>query len=266
MKTENKTSIFIYILLFIAMVMVIMDFFNPFGIQISSDASTAMHALFRFISGALILLLIRSLRWKSLTGWHPIREHGWIMVPAFVISINNFPFSAFFQGRTTWIEPNLRLILFMVECLSVGFFEEIVFRGILLTLLVHLWAKHRQGMLLSIIVSSAIFGIAHLFNVYDLGVQAMMLQIGYSFLMGMLWAVMYLKTKNLWMVMLMHATYNFFGQVLFTMGSVQQRFDLLTIILTTILAIVAAVCSIRTYISITKESSFTKSTHPERSS
>lgn len=69
-------------------------------------------------------------------------------------------------------------------------------------------------------------------------------QIGYSFLMGMLWAVMYLKTKNVWLVMLLHATYNFFGQVMFELGTVNNRFDTVTVVITIILAIGVAVYSV----------------------
>jgi membrane protease YdiL (CAAX protease family) len=86
-----------------------------------------------------------------------------------------------------------------------------------------------------------VFGIAHLLNISSLGIDLMILQVGYSFLMGMMWSVMFLRTRNLWMVILMHASYNFFGQVLFTMGTVNQRFDMLTIWITVLLAILVAI-------------------------
>jgi hypothetical protein len=241
MHTLKNTKIAICLLLLITVMMVIMDFFDVFSPTRFPDAQIVFHTIFRFLCGILILLMLKMTHRGGLMDWRPIKKTLWIMIPAFVISINNFPFSAFFNGRTTWDVPRYHLYLFIVECLSVGFFEEIVFRGVLLLFLLNRWSKHKNGVLLSITLSSFVFGIAHLLNISSLGIDLMILQVGYSFLMGMMWSVMFLRTRNLWMVILMHASYNFFGQVLFTMGTVNQRFDMLTIWITVLLAILVAI-------------------------
>jgi hypothetical protein len=62
--------------------------------------------------------------------------------------------------------------------------------------------------------------------------------------MGMLWAVMYLRTQNLWLTMILHATYNFFGQVMFYLGTVNGRYDTYTIGITIILGCFVALYAI----------------------
>jgi len=106
----------------------------------------------------------------------------------------------------------------------------------------------KHNVLISIVLSSAIFGFIHIFNIFSgASISDTILQVGYSFLVGMMWAVMYLKTKNLWIVMLLHATYNFFGQVMFYLGNVDHRYDVLTIITTILFAVIAAIYSFILY-------------------
>ncbi len=56
-----------------------------------------------------------------------------------------------------------------------------------------------------------------------------------------MWAVVYLKTKNIWMSILLHSTYNFFGLVLFRLGYVNGRFDNTTLVITIILAVLVSI-------------------------
>jgi len=63
----------------------------------------------------------------------------------------------------------------------------------------------------------------------------------------MMWAVMYLKTGNLWLIMLLHATFNFFGQVMFYLGSVEGRYDIYTIGITAGLVILVAIYSMKMF-------------------
>jgi len=161
-----------------------------------------------------------------------------IILPGLLIAINNFPWSAFLNGRTLLNEPRPLIYLFAIECLSIGFLEETVFRGILLIILAQRLPQTKVGVFQAIFIASALFGLVHLANMFS-GASPLetLMQIGYSFLMGALWSVVYLATKNLLYPILLHATYNFFGLVLFRLGSVTNRFDFVTILITVIIAI-----------------------------
>lgn len=193
--------------------------------------------LLRIIGSILFIYFLVRFGYKSMFRF-PISKSILIFtIPALIISINNFPISAFLNSRYIINESYDLIYMFAFNSIGVGLFEEVVFRGLLLLILLQSLPKTKNGNLLAVVISAAIFGLIHLFNIfYGSSVNDAILQVGYSFLMGMLWAVVYLKTKNLWIVMILHATYNFFGNIMFELGSVINRFDVVTIIATVILA------------------------------
>jgi membrane protease YdiL (CAAX protease family) len=209
-----------------------------------TDVHMILDTFKRLGIGIIFIMVLYFLGYRDMFKFNQAGKALLVMLPAFLISINNFPISAFLNGRTELNEPVYQIFLFFIECLSVGFFEEILFRGILLFVLLDIFLNKKYGVILAVVLSSLIFGSLHIFNLFDGASMSVIIeQIGYSFLMGMLWAVMYLKTKNIWLVMILHATYNFFGQVMFELGTVNNRFDTVTIVVTTILAIGVAVYS-----------------------
>ncbi len=234
--------------------MIFFALLNPMIFENSKDNSMMIHSILRFLGGIVLIIIWTSFGHQEVLQKKSLLKSIWIIIPAFIISINNFPIIAFLDGRATLMEPIYSVYLFLLECLSVGFFEEIVFRGIILIYLVKRLSNHRNGLLLSIIISSAIFGLIHAFNFLNgASLNDTILQIGYSFLVGMMWAVMYLKTGNIWLTMILHATYNFFGQVMFYLGNVNGRYDIYTILMTIVFAAIAAVYSYKIYKQILEE-------------
>lgn len=196
----------------------------------------------RMIIGAVFVITLYYL------GFEPFKKNPksmlWIVMvilPGLIISVNNFPWSAYLSGRAFINEPLHLVYLFAVECLSTGFLEESVFRGIILVVIIQRLPQTKAGILKSIIISSALFGLIHLVNLISgASLGDTLLQIGYSFLMGALWSVVYLASKNLLYPILLHATYNFFGLVLFRLGVVINRFDLITVVITAGFALLAS--------------------------
>jgi membrane protease YdiL (CAAX protease family) len=214
----------------------------------AKDTSMVTNSILRFLGGIIFIVMIVAFGYRRIFKFRNLKKSLLIVIPALIISINNFPIIAFFDGRAVLTEPVYRVFLFFIECLSIGFFEEIIFRGIILLFLVKRFSHERHGVLLSIVLSSALFGYFHFFNILSgASLGDTVLQVGYSFLVGMMWAVMYLKTGNLWLTMILHASYNFFGQVMFYLGAVQGRYDVYTVIITSVFAIMVAIYSIIIY-------------------
>ena len=192
------------------------------------------NSFLRIILGILFVIMLFRMGYGKLLKFNNPYKSLLIIIPGIIVAINNFPISAYFKGRTLLSEPIYTVFLFMIECLSVGFFEEIIFRVIIL--------------LLAIIIPSAVFGLIHVINLFSgASLSNTLLQVGYSFLVGMMWAVMYLKTNNLWFIVMLHALYNFFGSVLFELGTVTNRYDIFTIIITSVLAILVAIYSVKLF-------------------
>lgn len=127
------------------------------------------------------------------------------MIPCLIIAIDNFQFSSYFNGRFELVHGEaIDIILFTVYCLSVGIFEECIFRGIIFSVLAGLFSRDKKGLLLTYVFSSVIFGVAHIFN-------GNVLQVGYTILTGGLFAFAMMKTKNIFCAAFVHALYNFGG-------------------------------------------------------
>ena len=131
------------------------------------------------------------------------------LIPCFIIAIDNFQFAAYFNGKMQLIyNKPVDFILFFGYCISIGLFEEIVFRGIIFSIIAGYFTKDKKGLLKTYVVSSVIFGFAHLFNGFSLGT---LLQVGYTILTGGLFAFCLIKTKNIFCCALVHGIYNFCG-------------------------------------------------------
>lgn len=194
--------------------------------------------LFRIAGSVVFIYFIIRFGYKSMFRFPFNKSILLFSIPALIISVNNFPISAFLSGRYIISEPNNIIYLFAFNSFGVGLFEEIIFRGLFLLVLIQLLPKSKEGNFIAIVLSASVFGLIHLFNIlYGSSINDTLLQVGYSFLMGMMWAVVYLKTRNLWIVMILHATYNYFGNVMFQLGSVTNRFDTITIVATVVLAL-----------------------------
>ncbi len=136
-------------------------------------------------------------------------ENGLYLLPCLLIAMDNLQWWALFSGkmelvRTDWLD----ILLFTVSSLLTGLFEETVFRGVLFSLLASVFSKDRKGFLCTVVLSSVIFGLSHLFNGISM---AVLLQVGYSILTGGLFAFCLAKTKNILCCASVHGIYNFCG-------------------------------------------------------
>ena len=131
------------------------------------------------------------------------------LIPCLIIAIDNFQFYSFFHGKMELVNTHpLDFLLFIGYCLSVGLFEECIFRGVVFSLLADWLPKNKKGFLWTFVLSSVIFGFAHLLNGFSLATIA---QVGYTILTGGLFAFCLIKTKNIICCAFVHAVYNFCG-------------------------------------------------------
>lgn len=238
-KNDIRIIILFSLSMLIMIVLSIVDI-TIFDNQLANEMFTS--SISRFIGGIVFVIILCSLGYRALFRFNgPLVKALLIVLLGLLIAINNFPIIAYLDNRAAITEPTYTIYLFIIECISIGFFEEVVFRGLILIFLLQQFSNTKKGMYKAIILSSALFGLIHLINVFSgANIGNTILQIGYSFLMGMMWAVVYLKTRNIWYSVLLHATYNFFGLVLFRLGYVNGRYDNITIITTVLLALIVS--------------------------
>ena len=108
------------------------------------------------------------------------------------------------------------------ECFKVGivllgfvpaFTEEILFRGMIIPNFMRLF-NGPKGIWISLFVSSFIFGLIHVANVFagaDLGTS--IFQAGYAFCLGLLFASIFIRTGNLWPCIILHGLIDAFAMM-----------------------------------------------------
>ena len=149
-------------------------------------------------------------------------------LPAFAVAINNFPFSCLIKGDA------------VID-------EEMAFRGVIFLGFVERLRMNRKGIFLSIILSSAVFAAVHLLNIFTSSPIAVIMQIGYSFLIGGMCSVILLKTQNIWFCVAAHAIFNFGGAIVSTCGY-GEIWDTFTVVFTVVLALATFVYMFITFL------------------
>ena len=199
-------------------------------------------ALSRLLASAVFLVILLTQGYHIL---HPLRKpfgkSMLVCLPAFAVVINNLPILALMTGQARIVhgEP-IYWIWFIAQCFAIGLFEEITFRGVVLLRFAETRRTTHKGLLISILLSSAVFGAMHLLNLLSgAGPLAVLMQVGYSFLIGAMCAVVMFKTANLWLCVALHAIYDFCGTLMPTLGA-GTWWDTPTVVFTAVLAVVTA--------------------------
>ncbi len=109
----------------------------------------------------------------------------------------------------------LILVIFAFMTFMTGFSEEILFRGLLLSVMLLEWGNTKKGIVISVLASSLIFGIAHLGNLFinPYLVIATFSQIIYSTLIGIFFAACVLRSQSIWPAIFLHAAINFVVEI-----------------------------------------------------
>ncbi len=95
------------------------------------------------------------------------------------------------------------ILFFILRMINIGFIEEIIFRGFLFK------ALERHGTNKAAIVSSIVFGIGHILNLFcGAELISTLVQIFYSFSIGYLYAIIFYKSGSLLPCIITHQIVN----------------------------------------------------------
>lgn len=199
--------------------------------------------LTRGIGALVFLVLLLNEGYRVLNPLQkPFRKSLLFTLPPFLVVVNNMPILSTIWGDAYLVhKAPIYLIWFTAECLAIGLFEELAFRGVIFLMFAEKRYTTRKGLFWSLILTSAVFGGVHLVNVLmGAGIGPTILQIGYSFLIGAMCSVVLLKTRNIWICVALHAIYDFCGTLMPTLGA-GTWWDTPTVVFTAVLAVATAV-------------------------
>jgi membrane protease YdiL (CAAX protease family) len=169
-----------------------------------------VHALTGLILVGLLVKLgiFKNARFTPPNQWKAL----WLAWPLVVITLLNL--SSLIDGSLVinTSHPGL-IILYTFLTLSIGFCEEVMGRGVVLPVMLRKWGNTRRGIYLAVLVSSVLFGAAHIFNIVAgrLPLLANLTQIIYSFFFGVVFAACVLRNNSIWPMIIMHAAIDFVG-------------------------------------------------------
>ena len=137
-------------------------------------------------------------------------------LPCLLVALVNFPFASLIMGEMHIVRMDL-MPLYIIYVISIAVIEEIVFRGILLFLCLDYLRNAKLKYFFAALISTTIFALFHFTNLFvgTMGILDVLLQVGYTFLIGGMFAVMMLKTNNVWLCVIIHALFDFGGLLAF---------------------------------------------------
>jgi len=182
----------------------------------------------------------------------PVGKSLLFLLPSLAVAINNFPLIGLATGNAYVTDPIGGVLIVVAYCLAIGMFEEFAFRGLFYLMILDGRRSSTKQIFLTTAISSAVFGLVHLVNL-AIGASpgATLLQVGYSFLIGGMCAIVLLKTANIWYCVLLHFVYDLGGTILYLGGGV--RWDTVTVIITAVLGVAVAVFMVISLLRIKPE-------------
>lgn len=190
----------------------------------------------RALGTAMFVVLLAYLGYRvhrPARGWRSLV----FCLPPLAVVVNNLPILALLSGAAQVVKPVSYVLLFALQCLLIGTFEETAFRGAVMLIMLERRRASTRQIFWVVVASSAVFGGIHLFNLFaGAGLWPTLQQVGYSFLIGGMCAIVTLRTRCIWLAALLHGIFDFCGFLLPTLGA-GSWWDVPTIIFTVLLAL-----------------------------
>ena len=254
--TKKERAVLGVMLVLVLFFLLFLHFFPKHSEGIDETAAELFEmAVSRLLGGGIFLCLMIFLelpllkfRRRSFTGLL-------VSLPALLIAVNNFPILGLLNGTVRVTAETSRILLLLAAVVGIGLFEEIAFRGVVFPILLgrilkKLREKERENariptetkaVFLAIVFTSLLFGLIHVMNLFVGGsVGAVILQVGYSFLIGGMCAIVLIKTRCVFIPVLIHAVYDF-GGLMFRYLCEGRLWDTPTVILTAVLGVLAGI-------------------------
>lgn len=162
--------------------------------------------------------------------------------------LNIIPVYLIILGIITAISKDLaqihigNLLLLLLACLTVGFAEEFLFRGVLQSIFLKKYHSYKNGILISTLIPAIVFGLFHLINLTkNDNILAVLIQVVFAMFIGFFFGVLVLKTNKILPIAVTHGLINFFFSIAFLPGikTVEEiGFSIVPIILTLPLLII----------------------------
>lgn len=162
-------------------------------------------------AAACTLMLVWRLDWLKASGIARLgRGQVWLLALAGLIYYAGASLYSFY-GRVALDLPGLRTSgTIVLTTLVAGGSEELLFRGLVLCALIHVWRRTRRGIIGSVVLSSLLFAVLHIWQVFPGGISrtSILLLILQACLIAIWWGALVLWSGSVWPAVILHSLGN----------------------------------------------------------
>lgn len=149
-----------------------------------------------------IILYLKKKRLLSYYGINNLKELEYknliFCLPMIIIALSNLRYGIHINN--SWEQ----IVYISLEALGVGFAEEILFRSFLMKAIIN-----KKSATAAIIISSTVFGIIHIFNLfYGADTITTLAQVVYATALGLMFSIFFYKTNNILPCVICHSIIN----------------------------------------------------------
>lgn len=173
-----------------------------------------INALFRILCGVLVYFLMKKAYGKEFHFGFTKRNLNLAFlfcIPAFLMGLSNIP-ECLSRGFA-WRTGILGFLYALLTGFAPGFFEEMALRGGALNDMMIQWKDKPGRVMKSLLASGVVFGVIHLINLVGAGVWETLLQVCYASAVGILFGAIYLRTKNIVALIVVHSFVDFMAEL-----------------------------------------------------
>ena len=213
-RKVKKRNLFLFSLIMIPLFFLVLEILLPiiytifnYGITLGKYGSQALTELFMVLMIALILFISGNgyVFSEKKVGFFKSLYYG---LPMLLFSLYIFIFSVpdAIDGFNF-----ANFISLITLCILVGIFEELLCRAWLENEFIERFGSTKKGVLLSILLSSFVFGAMHITNLLytPQGLFETITQVLQAMASGFLFGAIYYKTKNIWSSAFLHGFFDF---------------------------------------------------------
>ena len=115
----------------------------------------------------------------------------------------------------------------ILTALAPALFEEVIFRGIFISNL----RKNNRSDRYCLFVTAAVFALLHLTNIVGMSMTGVLVQFGYSFVIGLVLAAVYLKNGSLLQIVIVHFLIDYTNSIFTEQASISSVLHLIIFVL-----------------------------------
>ena len=241
-KAGRKRTVFFVLVIAFAAAIAALEIFPPAYSADPLIQDMMKVTVTRLIGAALFIPIMLTRKYKILGFAKENRAFALLVtLPALAVVVNNLPVIGLISGGAAVTRKGLYLALYALESISIGLFEEVAFRGVLFMSVLEDRRSTSREIFGATLVTSLVFGAVHLLNLF-IGASplSVMLQVGYSFLIGGMCAIVLLRTHSVWICVFLHSLFDFNGNLVPKLGE-GKIWDAATVAITAVLGVAVLV-------------------------